>query len=168
MTHSTPADAELRAKLLTACGSDAWTSEVAAGWPYPELDDLLLASERAFDGLGSDDWLKAFAAHARIGQPKPGDAQGRAEQAGVADAATSELQQLATLNAEYEQRYGHVFLICASGLGAAQMLTELRERIVNPAATEFENAKREQRKITALRLRTAFSSWEIPSRAIPT
>jgi 2-oxo-4-hydroxy-4-carboxy--5-ureidoimidazoline (OHCU) decarboxylase len=48
------------------------------------------------------------------------------------------------------------------------MLTELRERIVNHPATEFENAKREQRKITALRLRTAFSSWEIPSRAIPT
>jgi OHCU decarboxylase len=163
--NSTPS---LRAKLLAYCGSEAWVGEMARHWPYRDTDELLAASEHAFDALSREDWLEAFAAHARIGAPKDGDPRGAAEQAGVADAAATELAELARLNAAYEQRFGHVFLICASGLSAAEMLAELRARSVNPAATEFENAKREQRKITALRLRSALPSRETPSGALPT
>jgi OHCU decarboxylase len=141
---------------------------MAKDWPFLDTEELLAASEHAFDALSREDWLEAFAAHARIGAPKDGDLRGAAEQAGVAAAAGTELAELARLNAAYEQRFGHVFLICASGLSAAEMLTELRARIVNPAATEFQNAEREQRKITALRLRSAPSSRETPSGAIPT
>jgi 2-oxo-4-hydroxy-4-carboxy-5-ureidoimidazoline decarboxylase len=151
-----PASENLHGKLLAASGSENWASTMARGWPYPNLEELLLASERAFDALSADEWLEAFAAHARIGQPKPGDEQGSAEQSGVAQAADTELAELATLNADYEQRFGHVFLICASGLSASDMLAALRERISNPAPTEFANAQREQRKITALRLRSGF------------
>jgi len=142
---------------------------MAKDWPYLSIEELLAASERAFDALSRDDWLQAFAAHARIGAPKDGDAQGAAEQAGVAAAADTELAELARLNAEYEQRFGHVFLICATGLSSGEMLAALRERIVNPAAAEFDNARREQRKITALRLRgPASPHGDLPMTAIST
>lgn len=157
---------ELHAALLAASGSEVWAAAVAAGWPYPNLGELLLASERAFDALSSQDWLITFAAHARIGEPKHGDARDAAEQSGVAAAPGAELAELARYNAEYEQRFGHVFLICATGLSAGEMLAALRERIDNPAATELANAQREQRKITALRLRASFSPGAIPAGAI--
>lgn len=131
---------------------------MADGWPYPSPAALLEAAERIFDELQRDDWLEAFAAHARIGEPQPGDARGAVEQAGVSGAAATELQELERLNSEYESRFGHVFLICASGLHASQMLAALRERIGNDAAAEFALAAGEQRKITALRLRDTFGS----------
>jgi 2-oxo-4-hydroxy-4-carboxy-5-ureidoimidazoline decarboxylase len=131
---------------------------MAGGWPYPTPAALREAAASAFDELGREDWLEAFAAHARIGEPRVGDARGATEQAGMSGAVASELRELARLNSEYEARFGHVFLICASGLDASQMLAALRERIGNDAATEFELATAEQRKITALRLRDRFGS----------
>lgn len=140
------------AALRDRCASTAWQRQVALDWPYASLAALLDASERAFDVLEREDWLQAFAAHARIGEPRADDPRGSAEQAGVRRADDAELRELRRLNAEYESRFGHTFLICASGLSAAQMLAALRTRIGNAPPVEFERAKLEQRKITALRL----------------
>jgi 2-oxo-4-hydroxy-4-carboxy-5-ureidoimidazoline decarboxylase len=139
--------------LLGCCGSRTWAGLMASAWPYESQGAVLDASERAFDELTHDDWRQAFAAHARIGEPRAEDERGSAEQAGVQNAQDAERRELADLNAQYDRDFDHVFLICASGLSAAQMLAALRARIGNPPAVEFANACAEQRKITALRLR---------------
>lgn len=147
-----------RSLLLGCCGSHTWVDGVASSWPYASFAELLDACERAFDGLARADWLEAFAAHARIGRPDVGDARGSSEQAGIQAASDRARAELATLNAEYDQRYGHIFLICASGLSAEAMLAALRARLGNTADVEFEIATGEQRKITRLRLRGTFGT----------
>jgi 2-oxo-4-hydroxy-4-carboxy-5-ureidoimidazoline decarboxylase len=147
-----------RSLLLGCCGSRAWVDSVASSWPYLSFAELLDACERAFDGLAREDWLEAFAAHAPIGRPDAGDARGSREQAGIQAASEHARAELATLNSEYDQRYGHIFLICASGLSAEAMLVALRERLGNTTEVEFEIATGEQRKITRLRLRGTFGT----------
>jgi OHCU decarboxylase len=144
--------------LLSCCGSRAWVQSVASSWPYASFAELLDASERAFDGLACEDWLDAFSAHARIGRPDAGDARGSSEQSGIRTASEQARAELATLNAEYDERFGHIFLICASGLSAEAMLATLRERLGNTADVEFEIATGEQRKITRLRLSGTFGT----------
>jgi 2-oxo-4-hydroxy-4-carboxy-5-ureidoimidazoline decarboxylase len=144
--------------LLGCCGSHAWVDSVASNWPYASFTELLDASERAFDGLTRGDWLEAFSAHARIGRPDASDARGSQEQAGIETASERSRAELATLNAEYDRRFGHIFLICASGLSAEAMLAALRERLGNTADAEFEIATGEQRKITRLRLHGTFGT----------
>jgi OHCU decarboxylase len=144
--------------LFGCCGSHAWVDSVASSWPYATFTELLDASERAFDGLAREDWLEAFSAHARIGRPDASDARGSREQAGLETASERARAELATLNAEYDRRFGHIFLICATGLSAEAMLATLRERLGNTADVEFEIATGEQRKITRLRLRGTFGT----------
>ncbi len=142
--------------LLGCCGSRRWVSSVADRWPYSTFEALLCASERAFDGLDHADWMEAFASHARIGRPRSGDERGAAEQAGVRGATDSEREALAALNVEYERRFGHIFLVCATGLSSQELLAALRERVDNSPAAEFEIATKEQRRITRLRLLDTF------------
>jgi OHCU decarboxylase len=144
--------------LLGCCGSHTWVRGVASSWPYPSFAELTDASERTFDSLTREDWLEAFSAHARIGRPDTGDKRGSREQAGIERASKQARAELVTLNAEYDQRFGHIFLICATGLSAEAMLARLRERLGNTAAAEFEIATGEQRKITRLRLRGTFGT----------
>jgi OHCU decarboxylase len=148
----------VHSQLLGCCGSRAWAQTVASSWPYASFAELLGACERAFDGLAREDWLEAFAAHAPIGRPDAGDARGTSEQAGIQTASEQARAELSMLNAEYDQRFGHIFLICASGLSAEAMLAALRERLGNTADAEFEIATVEQRKITRLRLRGTFGT----------
>lgn len=138
--------------LSECCASERWTEQMLAGCPYASTEALLDASERAFDALAADDWLEAFAAHARIGEPKPGDRRGSSEQAGAARADPGTLEALKRANAEYEERFGHVFLIRAAGRSAQELLAALRERMHNPPEVELQNAARQQREITRLRL----------------
>src|SRR5262249_53664560 len=99
------------------------------------------------------DWLRAFAAHPRIGE-KGGDAPATSEreQSGVRRASSRTLASLAEENRRYEARFGHVFLIAARGRGAEDILYSLRQRLINDPATELDAAAAEQRKITRLRL----------------
>jgi OHCU decarboxylase len=143
-----PAEAER--ELLACCASPAWAALVAAGRPYPDLAALLEAADAAWWAVPSDEWDRAFAAHPRIGERSAGW-PGR-EQAGVEGAAGLTLRQLADGNREYEARFGRVFLICAAGRSADEMLAELRTRLGNDAASELRAAAGEQRKITRLRL----------------
>ncbi|MHB8694890.1 MAG: 2-oxo-4-hydroxy-4-carboxy-5-ureidoimidazoline decarboxylase [Solirubrobacteraceae bacterium] len=138
--------------LLAACGARRWASGVAAAAPFATHTDLLDASERAFSELGREDWLEAFAAHARLGEPRTEDPTGSAEQRGVGTASASELAALRAGNDEYEARFGHVFLIRAQGLSAGEMLVALRERLHNSPEVELEIAAEQQREITRLRL----------------
>lgn len=111
-------------------------------------------AEVAWSELSAGDWLDAFAAHPRIGEhggnaPKTSER----EQSRVMDAPAETLTALAEENREYERRFGHTFLIAASGRSAEEVLGELRRRMSNDAATELQVAANEQRKITRLRLK---------------
>ena len=145
--------------LLPCCGSQAWVDAMISARPFADLGALLTSAGRIWDGLDEHDWLEAFRAHPRIGEPRPGDtpAAGRTarwsaeEQSGVGPGA--ELRQaLAEANAEYERRFGHIFLVCATGLSGEAILGRLRQRMTNDRALELRIAAGEQRKITQLRL----------------
>jgi OHCU decarboxylase len=136
--------------LLGCCGARAWAEAMAAGRPYPNLEALLASADEVWRGLPADDRREAFAAHPRIGERTTG--QSELEQSGVRGAAAATLTELAERNRAYEDRFGHVFLVCASGQSAGEMLEALRARFDNPPELEFQVASEEQRKITRLRL----------------
>jgi len=135
--------------LRAVCGAAAWGAAVAAGRPYPALDDLLAAGDTAMAALTAADLREAMAAHPPIGRPKPGDPASAREQSGVQDAERAELLRL---NLAYQDAHGHVFLICATGLTGAQMLAALKERLGNDADTEREIVRTELGKINRIRL----------------
>jgi OHCU decarboxylase len=150
-------------ELLACCGSRAWAHGVAAGRPYEDVDALLAASDRVWLALSPHDWLEAFAKHPRIGE-RPASAApdterrwSEGEQSRARDAAPAVLTDLAIVNAEYERRFGHVFLISASGKSADDMLRQARARLHNDPASELRIAAEEQRRITHLRLRKLLS-----------
>jgi allantoicase len=142
---------ELAAELERACGSPRWAALVAEGAPYPDLASLIAAGDRVWRKLSPEDWLSAFAAHPRIGE-RGGSAWSQREQAGVDRAAPAVLTALADGNRAYEARFGHVYLVCATGKSADQMLADLERRMANDPETELHVAAEEQRKITRLRL----------------
>ncbi len=141
----------LEAHLLACCGSTAWAHEVAARRPFRDPDHLAAVADEVWNGLSADDHLEAFAAHPRIGE-RSTERWSSQEQAGAASAEDAALQALADGNREYEERFDHVFLICATGKTADEMLGALRERMDNDPQTERQVAAEEQRQITRLRL----------------
>jgi OHCU decarboxylase len=129
-------------ELLAVCHSRRWAERVAAGRPYADLAALQRAADEVWAALDPADWLEAFGAHPRIGR----------EQAGVGAAGREVRERLASGNAEYEARFGHVFLIAAAGRDAGEILAALQDRLGNDPATELEVAAGEHRRITRLRL----------------
>jgi len=140
------------AEMLACCASRRFAAAMAAGRPYPSQDAALAAVEAVFESLAWPDVLEAMDAHPRIGARVSG--QSAAEQAGVADDSRA---ALLAGNAAYEERFGHVFLICATGLTGAQMLAALRQRLENDESSERVAAAAELRKITVLRVRKALA-----------
>jgi len=140
-------------ELLAVCHSPRWAGQVAAGRPYADLAALQKAADEAWMALSPDDWLEAFAAHPRIGQSGGGSPSwSRQEQAGVGGAGQDVQEALARGNAEYEARFGHVFLIAAAGRSATEILAQLEARLGNDPATELRVAAGEHRRITRLRI----------------
>jgi 2-oxo-4-hydroxy-4-carboxy-5-ureidoimidazoline decarboxylase len=143
--------------LSTCCASRAWVGRVAAGRPYADLDALLAASDDAVGALGRDDLAEALAAHPRIGQRAAGAsteaAWSRQEQAGAGNADAEVRAALQEGNRAYEERFGHVFLVSASGLSAEELLAALRDRLGNDPATEWRVVAQELAAINRLRLR---------------
>jgi OHCU decarboxylase len=141
-------------RLLYSCfANHGWAETVAAGRPFEDLSALLVSAESAWSLLAPADWLEAFAAHPRIGERgghSPAASEREQSQARHSSAAT--LAALAAENRDYEARFGHVFLISASGRTADEILQELRRRMSNGPAAELEVAADEHRKITQLRL----------------
>ncbi len=147
------------AHFLKCCGSRAWADAMAAGCPYADVDAVRVKAGEVWAGLGESDWLEAFTAHPRIGdidslRAKFANTKAWAsgEQSGVAAADEAVLQGLADGNAAYEQKFGFIFIVCATGKSAAEMLDLLRARLPNTREQEIANAGAEQLKITVIRI----------------
>jgi 2-oxo-4-hydroxy-4-carboxy-5-ureidoimidazoline decarboxylase len=136
------------ADLLACCSSHAFAGTVAARRPYHDAAELTAAADAAVRALEWPDVLEALSAHPRIGE-RTANAWSRQEQSGVEDETRA---ALAEGNRAYEDRFGHVYLICATGLTGAQMLARLRERLRHDEATERVTVRDELAKITTLRL----------------
>jgi OHCU decarboxylase len=127
--------------------------------PYSSIDALFAASDRVSSSLGEADWLEAFLHHPRIGENAAKAAEARhsrgwseKEQSGMERASQEARAALAELNREYEAKFGFIFLICATGKSAEEMLAQARARLANTRDVELGIAAGEQRKITTLRL----------------
>ncbi|SFK45404.1 MULTISPECIES: 2-oxo-4-hydroxy-4-carboxy-5-ureidoimidazoline decarboxylase [Amycolatopsis] len=141
--NSAPA-AELRPVLSACLDVPRWVEAVLAGRPYSDVDALQAAADLT---LTPDEIHRAMAAHPRIGERASGAS--KTEQSGVDSAAAEKFR---SANAEYEARFGHVFLVCASGRSGDELLANLRERMANDPDTELAVAGRELVKIAQLRL----------------
>ena len=147
-------DAE--AALLECCASRRWAARVAVERPFDGAEALREVAAEALDDLDWADVEEALAAHPRIGERAAGTGReaswSRGEQSGM-DAAGREVREaLAEGNRRYEERFGHVFLICATGLGAEEMLAALKERLGNDVEREREVVRGELGRIALLRL----------------
>jgi OHCU decarboxylase len=150
---------EAEAALLRCCGSVAWARRMAEARPFADSAAVYAEADRAWWELGRDAWLEAFRAHPRIGERDAATPRGAAErawsareQAGVARASRDLRSALADGNRAYEARFGHIFIVCATGKSAEEMLALLTARLANDPDTELRVAAEEQRKITRLRL----------------
>jgi OHCU decarboxylase len=142
---------QARAALLQCCGARQWVQRMTALRPFATTDDLLRAADRTALELTREDWLEAFAAHPRIGQ-RSASAWSQAEQAAALNADHTVQQRLARANAEYEQRFGFIFIVFAAGKSPEQILQILHARMRNSRDTELRNAAAEQQQITRARL----------------
>jgi 2-oxo-4-hydroxy-4-carboxy-5-ureidoimidazoline decarboxylase len=146
-------------EFLKCCGSTAWAQAMAASRPFTDVEELLMVAGEIWFSLGTHDWHEAFSSHPKIGERKLApvqSAQSHAwsdeEQAGARAADAETLTALAEANRVYEEKFGHIFIVCATGKTAAQMLTLLRARLPNDPGIELHNAAHEQLQITRLRL----------------
>jgi len=147
-------------ELLKCCGSKEWARRLITEKPFASLDDLIAKADRVWWSLEPRDWLEAFHSHPKIGEKKavasvPIEARkwSSEEQSGIRNSSSDTIVALAQLNRRYEEKFGYIFIICASGKSSEEMLASLRERMENPAHQELCIAAAEQAKITQLRLR---------------
>jgi OHCU decarboxylase len=162
--NSVSADAAAR-EFLKCCGSNNWARRLVAERPFVSLNQLFDSAEEIWWSLNPADWLEAFHSHPKIGEKKaaaPTSDQSKSwsetEQAGVSSATSNTLQTLATLNREYEEKFGYIFIVCATGKSTDEMLAILRARLRNNPQEELRNAAAEQSKITQLRLKKLIDS----------
>jgi len=137
--------------LRACCASTAWVAGMTARRPFGDFGALTAAADDVWRDLGAADRLEAFAAHPRIGD-REGSAWSKQEQSAAAGAGGDTPTRLAAGNRVYEERFGHVFLICATGRSAEEMLADLDRRLGNDPDTELRVAAEEQRKVTRIRL----------------
>lgn len=155
----TASDRAARQMLRTCCGSARWVERMLARRPFGTEDALLAAARDVWFSLEEADWREAFADHPRIGDReslKEKFAETRhlaaGEQSGVDGAREDVLEALAEGNAAYERTFGYIFIVCATGLSASEMLARLEARLHNDPADEIRIAAEEQARITELRL----------------
>ncbi len=150
---------EARELLRACCGATRWVERMLARRPFGDRDALLGSAREAWFTLSPADWREAFGHHPRIGDlqalrqrfPATGDLSVR-EQAGVAGAPEEVLTALVEGNRAYEDRFGYIFIVCATGRSAAEMVSMLQARLSNDPETEIRLAAEEQWNITELRL----------------
>ncbi|MBU8552663.1 2-oxo-4-hydroxy-4-carboxy-5-ureidoimidazoline decarboxylase [Streptomyces rochei] len=140
------------AELHEACASTAWARHLLAARPYATVEVLYAASDAAMAELTADDLAEAMAGHPPIGRPKPGDPTSSREQAGMAGASEELKAEMLDLNLAYQDKFGHVFLICATGRTGEQMRDAVKERIGNSPEQEREIVRTELGKINRIRL----------------
>ncbi len=145
--------------FVKCCGCGRWARDMAHARPYASDDELYKRAERHFSEMTRQDWLEAFAGHPKIGDVESLKAKYNAtkdwaqnEQSGVNGISDEVAQSLASGNQAYLERFGYIFIVCATGKSADEMLSVLNERLNNDPDTELETAAAEQKKITYLRL----------------
>ena len=145
--------------LSRACGSTRWVDRMMARRPFGRDAKMLTAARVEWFALSEADWLEAFSHHPRIGDraalearfPQTHDLSAK-EQSGIGIAGADVLTALAQANTDYFNRFGFIFIVCATGKSAEEMLALLLSRLQNDRPTELRIAVEEQAKITALRL----------------
>jgi OHCU decarboxylase len=142
--------------MLACCGAHRWAAALAALRPIANEDELRAAADRAWSTMQESDWLEAFACHPRIGERKAAQDQhaawSRQEQSSLSSALESVLEQLATGNAQYEDRFGFTYIVCATGKSASEMLEILNSRLNSSREAELRTAAEQQRQITQIRI----------------
>lgn len=154
---------ECRAAFTKCCGSGQWVEAMLTRRPFASQQDLFRGAEEVWNGLPREQWLEAFSHHPKIGdmqsmRAKFATTEGWAknEQSGVAGAGEETLRKLADGNRLYQEKFGYIFIVCATGKSAPEMLAILESRIGNSAERELPLAASEQAKITRLRLEKLF------------
>ncbi len=150
---------QAEAEFMKCCGSKRWAAKMSAARPFENIEEMVTAADRIWWALDSTDWLEAFNSHPKIGEKKAAArvagqslSWSETEQSGTRDSTQQTMDQLAQLNREYQKKFGFIYIVCATGKSAEEMLAVLRDRLDNDAATELRNAATEQAKITTLRL----------------
>ena len=158
---------EAETDLLACCGSCAWAQQMAQTRPFNNLTGLLRMAEQIWWSLDAPDWLEAFASHPKIGEGKAVRAQSAQssqwsehEQAGTRTAHSETLAALAEANRAYEEKFGYIFIVCATGKNSEEMLSLCRQRLSHAPQAELRIAAEEQRKITEIRLKKLVGAME--------
>jgi 2-oxo-4-hydroxy-4-carboxy-5-ureidoimidazoline decarboxylase len=152
-------DYHFREVLLKCSGSPVWCEQMAQLRPFLDADDLIGKSSRAWEKLSTQDWLDAFRSHPQIGDVESlrdrfssTAAWASGEQSGIYSTSQEILKSLAEGNATYEKRFGHIFIVSASGKSAEEMLSILNGRLCNSSEVELSISSAEHKKITQLRI----------------
>ncbi len=156
--------AEAESIFRDCCGSPEWSKRMAASRPFDSEDALMQTAAGVWNDLQAFDWLEAFAAHPKIGETKPVSTRQKQseewsarEQAGMGMATERLQNDLAAANRDYYAKFGFIFIVCATGKTADEMLELCRSRMSNDLEMEIGVAAAEQQKITELRLRKLLS-----------
>jgi OHCU decarboxylase len=154
--------------LVECCGASRWVSAMLARRPFRTRATVLSAADKIWRSLDPKDWLEAFSNHPRIGERKSavplserGSTWAAGEQSGVERADDEVRAALAAANREYEQRFGYIYIVFATGKSAEEMLALARKRLRNDPEVELHTAAEEQRKITRLRLDKLLDKGEV-------
>ncbi|TWX71164.1 2-oxo-4-hydroxy-4-carboxy-5-ureidoimidazoline decarboxylase [Colwellia sp. C1TZA3] len=145
--------------FMQCCTSSAWVSAIVSSRPFADKQDLSTKADLAWQGLTEADYLEAFEGHPQIGNVDTLRAKyantkelASGEQSSVSEATEQVIASLSQGNTDYLEKFGFIFIVCATGKSAAQMVALLQARLPNDKATELMNAAEEQRKIFHLRL----------------
>jgi 2-oxo-4-hydroxy-4-carboxy-5-ureidoimidazoline decarboxylase len=149
----------LKEELAKCCGSSAWVNRMLPFFPCDDLVELLEDAEEQWWQCSENDWKEAFAHHPRIGDIESLEKKfastaqwASGEQSGVSSASQKIIEALAEGNKQYEEKFGYIFIVCATGKSADEMLAMLEIRLQNSPEVEIEIAADEQNKITKLRI----------------
>ncbi len=155
---------QLKAELFKCCGSTNWVEKMLPFFPADDMVELINDAEEQWYECSEADWLEAFTHHPKIGDVESlkkkfaATAQwASGEQGAVAEAPQQVLEALSKGNNDYEQKFGFIFIVCATGKSAAEMLALLEARLPNNREEEIRIAMDEQNKITQLRLQKLLS-----------
>jgi 2-oxo-4-hydroxy-4-carboxy-5-ureidoimidazoline decarboxylase len=150
----------LQAEFFKCCGCTAWSKKLVQLMPFSSIQSLLTQSDEVWQTCNKQDALEAFSHHPKIGDLKSLEKKfastkqwASGEQAGVDEASQQVLKQLADGNKQYEEKFGYIFIVCATGKSAIEMLEILNQRIPNSYDEELKIAMNEQNKITHIRLK---------------
>jgi OHCU decarboxylase len=163
---------EAESELLKCCGSTLWARRMAEARPFPDLQEMMMRADSIWWALEKEDWLEAFSRHPKIGEKESEREQDREarnwseeEQSGTHSADEETQRALMYANREYAQKFGYIYIICATGKTADEMLSILKERLHNDADKEIRIAAEEQLKITHLRLQKLLEKQESEARS---